>query len=287
MDTESTLGNSQMSAQNAGATPAGQPSSGSAWRHLTQANWFPPLVIGIVIIVVWSLTVTLLRLPTYLLPSPWQIATEMVQNVDLFVRNGYWTIIEALGGFFIGGSLGLLLGVVLAQSRFIERGCLPMIVGATTVPIVAFAPLVVVYVGTGIQSKIVVAAIVSFFPLCLYTLKGLLSTEPVLRDLFYSMAASRWDVFFRLRVPTSLPYVFTAMKQTSTLAVISAIIAEYIQADRGLGYIILQSSYVMDIPRMWSAVVYSSLMAIAFYGVVALLERRFVGWHSSFFEQRQ
>jgi NitT/TauT family transport system permease protein len=228
-----------------------------------------------------------LRLPTYLLPSPWQIVMELAQHYALFLRNGYWTLIEAMAGFALGGGTGLLLGIGLAQSRFMERGCLPYIVGATTVPIVAFAPLVVVYVGTGVQSKIVVAAIVSFFPLCLYTLKGLLSTDLVLRDLFYSLAASRWDVFFRLRLPTSLPYVFTAMKQTSTLAVISAIIAEYIQADRGLGYLILQSSYVMDIPRMWSAVVFSSLMAMLFYGLVVWLERRFVGWHSSLIDQRQ
>ena len=181
----------------------------------------------------------------------------------------------------------MILGAILALSKFLERGLLPYVVGATTVPIVAFAPLVIVYVGIGIQSKIVVAAIVSFFPLCLYTLKGLLSTNLVHRDLFYSLAASRWDVFFKLQVPTSMPFVMTAMKQTSTVAVIAAIIAEYIQADRGFGFLILQSSYVMDIPRMWTAVIFSSIMAMLFYGLVVLIERRFVGWHESLIEQRQ
>ena len=226
-------------------------------------------------------------LPTYLLPSPGRILTEMRQNIGVFARNGMWTLIEAVSGYLLGGMFGLLLGTALALSKFWERGCLPYIVGATTVPIVAFAPLVVIYVGFGMQSKIVIAAIVSFFPLCLYTLKGLLSTDLVQRDLFYSLAASRWDVFFKLQVPTSLPYVMTAAKQTSTVAVIAAIIAEYIQANRGFGYLILQSSYVMNIPRMWAAVIFSSLMAMSFYAVVVILERRLVGWHSSMIEQRQ
>lgn len=257
------------------------------WGREMVRVWAPPIIIFFVILALWSLVIVIFDLPTYLLPSPGRILTEMRQNIGVFARNGMWTLIEAVSGYLLGGMFGLLLGTALALSKFWERGCLPYIVGATTVPIVAFAPLVVIYVGFGMQSKIVIAAIVSFFPLCLYTLKGLLSTDLVQRDLFYSLAASRWDVFFKLQVPTSLPYVMTAAKQTSTVAVIAAIIAEYIQANRGFGYLILQSSYVMNIPRMWAAVIFSSLMAMSFYAVVVILERRLVGWHSSMIEQRQ
>ena len=158
---------------------------------------------------------------------------------------------------------------------------MPYVVGATTIPIVAFAPLVIIYVGFGIASKIVIAAIVSFFPLTLYTLKGMQSSDFIHRDLFYVLAASRFNVFIKLQLQSALPYIFTAMKQTSTIAVIAAIIAEYIQADRGFGYLILQSSYVMDIPRMWSAVLFSCVLAMSFYGLVVLVERKFVWWHSS------
>ena len=127
----------------------------------------------------------------------------------------------------------------------------------------------------------------AIFPIFYLAITHQDGTDLVLRDLFYSLAASRWDRFFKLQVPTSLPYVFTAMKQTSTVAVIAAIIAEYIQADRGYGYLILQSSYTMDIPRMWAAVLFSSLMAMIFYALVVLLERRLVGWHSSLVEPKQ
>lgn len=258
----------------------------SWWMRLRRSTWAPPIVIFFVIIAFWSAAVEIFDLPIYLLPPPHLIVREMVEHFDLFARNGLWTLLEAIVGFVFGGGAGFLLGALLAVSKFLERGCLPYVVGATTVPIVAFAPLVVVYVGTDVQSKMVIAAIVSFFPLCLYTLKGLLSTDLVQRDLFYSLAASRWDTFFRLQMPTALPYILTAMKQTSTVAVIAAIIAEYIQADRGFGYLILQSSYTMDIPRMWAAVVFSSLMAISFYALVVLLERRFAGWHVSQVEHK-
>lgn len=256
------------------------------WVRQAMRAYAPPVIFFVIILTLWSLAVIVLNLPTYILPSPLRIWDEIVKNTDVFVRAGLWTLLEAVAGYVIGGAIGLLLGTMLALSKFLERGLLPYIVGATTIPIVAFAPLVVIYVGTDVKSKIAIAAIVSFFPLCLYTLKGLQSTELVQRDLFYSLAASRWDVFFRLQWPTSLPYVLTAMKQTSTVAVIAAIIAEYIQADRGFGYLILQSSYTMNIPRMWSAVLFSSLMAMFFYAIVVYIERRLVAWHSSLIEQR-
>lgn len=257
--------------------------SASKWVH---KQWFPPLVIFILLLVSWVLVIEIFNVPQYLLPSPGSILREMVQSFEVFVRNGAVTLLSAILGYIIGGTLGLLLGTLLSLSKFMERGLLPFIVGSTTVPIVAFAPIVVVYVGAGIQSKIVVAAIVSFFPLCLYTLKGLLSTDLTQRDLFYSLAASRRHVFFKLQVPTALPYIMTAMKQTSTVAVVSAIVAEYIQANVGFGFLILQSSYVMNIPRMWTSVLYSSMMAMVFYFIIVIIERKVVPWHESMVEDK-
>ena len=248
--------------------------------------WAPPIIIFFIIFFIWVFVIKVFEIPSYLLPSPDSIFSEMIDSFDVYIRNGAITLFSAILGYLIGGTLGLLLGTILALSKFLERGLLPYIVGATTVPIVAFAPIVVVYFGPGLQSKIAVAAIVSFFPLCLYTLKGLLSTDLTQRDLFYSLAASRRQVFFKLQVPTALPYIMTAMKQTSTVAVVSAIVAEYIQANRGFGFLILQSSYVMDIPRMWTSVVYSSMMAMIFYFIIIIIERKVVPWHESMVEER-
>jgi len=259
---------------------------GSSKKILRLPSWSPPVIIFVAIIVIWVVFIELFKIPTYLLPSPKQIVLEMIRNLPMFLKNGQWTMIEAVSGFILGGGFGFLLGVFLTISKFWEKGCLPYIIASTTVPIVAFAPLVVVYVGFGIQAKIVIAAIVSFFPLCLYTQKGLMSTDLVQRDLFYSLAASRKDQFFKLQLPTSLPYVLTAMKQTSTVAVVSAIIAEYIQADRGFGYLILSSSYQMNIPRLWASIIFSSIMAITFYVIVVIIEKRLLSWHSSMVDQK-
>ena len=250
-------------------------------KKLIELKWFPPIFFLIILFAIWVGSIVVFKIPTYLLPSPLKIYKEIVQNLSLFAFNGYWTLVEAVAGYLLGGSFGFLLGSLLAYSKFFERGFLPYVVGATTIPIVAFAPLVIIYVGFGIASKIVIAAIVSFFPLTLYTLKGMQSSDLIHRDLFYVLAASRFNIFIKLQLQSALPYIFTAMKQTSTIAVIAAIIAEYIQADRGFGYLILQSSYVMDIPRMWSAVLFSCLLAMSFYGLVVLIERKFVWWHSS------
>ena len=250
-------------------------------KKLIELKWFPPIFFLILLFVVWVGSILIFKIPTYLLPSPLKIYNEIAQNLYLFISNGFWTLVEAVAGYLLGGGFGFLLGSLCAYSKFFERGLLPYIVGATTIPIVAFAPLVIIYVGFGIASKIVIAAIVSFFPLTLYTLKGMQSSDFIHRDLFYVLAASRFNVFIKLQFQSALPYIFTAMKQTSTIAVIAAIIAEYIQADRGFGYLILQSSYVMDIPRMWSAVLFSCLLAMSFYGLVVLFERRYVWWHSS------
>ena len=250
-------------------------------KKLVELKWFPPIFFLILLFTLWVGSIVIFKIPTYLLPSPIKIYKEIVQNINLFAFNGFWTLIEAVAGFLFGGLFGFILGSLLAYSKFFEKGLLPYVVGSTTIPIVAFAPLVIIYVGFGIASKIVIAAIVSFFPLTLYTLKGMQSSDLIHRDLFYVLAASRFKIFIKLQFYSALPYIFTAMKQTSTVAVIAAIIAEYIQADRGFGYLILQSSYVMDIPRMWSAVLFACLLAMSFYGIVVLIERKFVWWHSS------
>ena len=200
-------------------------------KKLVELKWFPPIFFLILLFTLWIGSIVIFKIPTYLLPSPIKIYKEIVQNFNLFAFNGFWTLIEAVAGFLFGGLFGFILGSLLAYSKFLEKGLLPYVVGSTTIPIVAFAPLVIIYVGFGIASKIVIAAIVSFFPLTLYTLKGMQSSDLIHRDLFYVLAASRFKIFIKLQFYSALPYIFTAMKQTSTVAVIAAIIAEYIQAD--------------------------------------------------------
>jgi NitT/TauT family transport system permease protein len=186
------------------------------------------------------------------------------------------------GSEFLKTRLGRWLQVVLVFVIFIAVwfGSIKLF-AATNIPIVAFAPVVVIYFGFGIESKIVVAGFISFFPMCINTLKGLKSADVVHRDLFYSFAASRTDLFFKLRLPSALPFIFAALRQTATASVLAAVVAEFIQASQGLGWLILTSAYVMDMPRLWATVVVSSVIAILFYSIVAFIERRAIPWHAS------
>ena len=126
-------------------------------KKLIELKWFPPIFFLILLFAVWIGSILIFKIPTYLLPSPLKIYKEIAQNLYLFAFNGFWTLVEAVAGYLLGGSFGFLLGSLLAYSKFFERGFLPYVVGATTIPIVAFAPLVIIYVGFGIASKIVIA----------------------------------------------------------------------------------------------------------------------------------
>lgn len=240
-----------------------------------------PIVVTFIIFVsAWSLLIRVFDIPTYLLPAPRLLIKEFL-NYRMFLRHAGVTLLEAVVGFAIGNTLGFIIAVVMSYSPTLERSLMPYIITATNIPIVAFAPVVVIYFGFGIESKIVVAGFISFFPMCINALKGLQSADVVLRDLFYSFSASRVDRFFKLQLPSALPFIFTALRQTATGSVLAAVVAEFIQAAQGLGWLILTSAYVMNMPRLWATVLVSSMIALLFYSLVGILERRAIPWHAS------
>jgi NitT/TauT family transport system permease protein len=173
---------------------------------------------------------------------------------------------------------GGLLAVAFVHSRSLELGVYPYAIALKTVPIVAIAPLLVVWCGNGILPKVIVSAIISFFPVVVNTTKGLRSVDTEAFDLFDSMSASRGQVFWKLRVPSALPYLFAALKISCTLAVIGAIVGEFSGADKGLGFFILISSYRLETVDMFVGILVSSLLGILFFYGVALVEHLVVPW---------
>jgi NitT/TauT family transport system permease protein len=238
-----------------------------------------PLVF-IAFIILWELIIILFKVPTYILPAPHMVGNELL-DYKVFLKHSGITLLEAFVGFIVGGSIGFIIAVILDTSTFLERSFMPYIIAATNIPIVAFAPVVVIYFGFGMESKMVVAAFISFFPMCIHTLKGLKSSDVVHKDLFFSFAASKSETFFKLRLPTALPFIFTALKQTATGSILAAVVAEFMQAAQGLGWLILTSAYVSNMPRLWATVVVCSALAILFYQVIVLIERYSIPWHSS------
>lgn len=187
-----------------------------------------------------------------------------------------FTFREAIAGFLLGGLLGFLLGTLFAHVTLLERGCMPYVVASQTVPILAIAPMVVIWLKAGWISVAVIAAYLTFFPVAINTLRGLRSPDPMALELMHSYAASRSEILWKLRVPAALPYIFTALKISATASVVGAIIGELPSGIRGgLGGAILNfnSFYISGPQRLWAAIIASAAVGIAFYLLVTLAER--------------
>jgi NitT/TauT family transport system permease protein len=196
--------------------------------------------------------------------------------VTVLLQAAAFTAREAVVGFLLGASTGFLLGIVLARSRVLERGLLPYIVASQTVPILAIAPMVVVWMGVGLFSVAVIAAYLTFFPVTINTLRGLRSADPRAHELMSSYAAGRWSVLWKLEVPASMPYLFTALKIAGPASVVGAIIGELPSSIQGgLGGAILNFNqyYVANPPALWATNIVAAVLGLAFFGTVVLAER--------------
>lgn len=245
-----------------------------------EAIW-PPLVTLFVGLTVWEASCRIFAIPVYILPSPLQIWLAFSGNPLPLLGHAGITLFEAVSGFLIGSVAGAMLGTVFAYSSVIARGFLPFIIAANTIPVVAIAPIIILWFGSGLGSKIAVTAFLSFFPLALNMMKGLQSYDRTVMDVFHVAAATPVQRFFKMRLPSALPYVFVGLKLNVTFSVIGAIVAEFVQADRGLGFVIMTTYRTLAMPRLWAAMIVSALIGILFFAVIAALERWVVPWHAS------
>jgi NitT/TauT family transport system permease protein len=218
------------------------------------------------------------------LPHLWEIGLAFINParrngpplISVLVDAAIYTFREAVVGFLFGAALGLLLGVLFAHFRLLEQGCLPYIVASQTVPILAIAPMVIIWLKAGWLSVAVIAAYLTFFPVTINTLRGLRSPDPMALEIMHSYAASRWAVLWKLRFPAALPYMFTAFKISATASVVGSIIGELPSGIRsGLGGAILNFNqyYISGPGRLWAAIVMSALVGILFYLIVTAAER--------------
>jgi NitT/TauT family transport system permease protein len=188
------------------------------------------------------------------------------------------TLVEVAGGLLIGGSLALAMGYVVAKSRLLSSILSPIIVASQAIPIVAVAPLLAIWFGYGLTPKIVTSTLIVFFPVLISVAAGIGSIEPNLRDLMRSLQASRRQMFLKLEVPAALPMVFSGLRVGATLSVIGAIVGDFVNSDRGLGFLIKQGNGEYDTARTFVALFTLVSIALILYGSVALIERRALAW---------
>jgi NitT/TauT family transport system permease protein len=231
-------------------------------------------------ILIWQIMVEFRGYAPYILPPPGQVWTRFVQALfdGTLLRHGMVTLSEVLAGLAIGVTTATILGYLLAKSPQLERFLSPYIVASQSVPIVAIAPLLVIWFGPGLYSKILICALIVFFPVLINTVVGMRSVPENLRELMRSLQATRWQTFTMLEVPASLPVFLGGLRIGATLSVIGAVVGEFVGSDRGLGFLISVGRGLYDTALVFVSVFTLIVMAMSLYGLVLLLETRLLSW---------
>jgi ABC-type nitrate/sulfonate/bicarbonate transport system permease component len=243
------------------------------------ARLLPPVLFSLLVLGAWQAYTELADISPLLLPSPWAVAGSVVDNASLFADNAVVTLQEILVGFALGSATGIALAVLLTSSRLAERAVYPWLVASQMVPIVAVAPILVVWFGFTMIPKVVVVALVCFFPVVVNTTDGLESVDPDMVRLMRTLGMSRPRIMRSVRVPSALPYVFSGLKVAMALAVIGAVFGEWVGASEGLGYLMLALNNQLATVDLFAAVLVLSLMGIALFFLVGLVERLAIPWH--------
>ncbi|WP_237143695.1 ABC transporter permease [Phyllobacterium zundukense] len=246
-------------------------------RKKARGPWierYSAVILAAVLLAAWQILVPLSGLSEFVLPTPLAIATRIVNDLPLLATHAYVTLFEVIAGFAMGVFIGIPLALAIFYSRAFERAIYPILVALQTVPKVALAPLLVLYLGYGWAPKITLAFLISFFPIVISTVVGLQSLDKNLVNLVRSMGASEWQTFFKVRLPAALPNIFGGFKVAVSLAVIGAVIGEYVAAERGLGYLQLQANSLFDTTLNFATVVTISGLGVMLYFIINFVERR-------------
>ena len=247
-------------------------------------RWGLPTLVLAALVGVWQVLASsgaladVFNVEPFLVPSPAEIASALWDNRSLLAENAWVTMKEIFFGFLIGLAVGLAFGFVLRPFETLRLGFYPLIVGSQAIPIIVFAPILVVWFGYGIGPKLAVVALVCFFPIAVATADGLRSVDPEATKMMRSLDASRSQLLWRLEAPTALPFTFSGAKIGVTFAPIAAVFGEWVGADSGLGHLILQDNAQLETARVFAAAFLLSAIAILLYGLIALAERRVVDW---------
>jgi putative hydroxymethylpyrimidine transport system permease protein len=253
-------------------------------RSQRAKRWLLPALLLATLIGAWQLAAStgalasVLGVEDFLVPSPDEIARSMGDNRSLLAENAWVTLREILFGLGFALVVGLLFAVLMHLSETIRYAAYPLIVASQTIPIVVIAPILLVWFGFGIGPKLVIVALICFFPITVNGLDGLRSTDPSAIKLMRSLDASRWQIFRRVEAPNALPNLFTGAKIAVVLAPIGAVFGEWVGGSSGLGHLILTDNAQLEVAREFAAVVVLSAIALVLIGLLALAERRIVTW---------
>jgi len=252
----------------------------AAAARLLVALWPPALVLAAVFALWWLVTAQQ-WVPDYLVPTPAQVFDTMRDQWAMLVHNSWVTLYETLLGFGLAVALGIGTAVLIAYSRGFDKAIYPLVLFAQVIPKIAIAPLLVVWFGTDLRPKVILAVLIAFFPVVVSGVAGLRSTDPELLDLSATMGGSRWHSFCKIRFPNSLPHLMSGVKVAVTLAVVGAVVGEFVGASEGLGYVLLLANGQIDAPLLFATLILMSAIGIALFALVDVAEALLIPWHAS------
>jgi NitT/TauT family transport system permease protein len=246
-----------------------------------EALWRPAILLGAAFAFWWYLAARDVA-PDYLLPTPPEVWHGFLENRSLLLRNSWTTLYETVVGFALACLLGLVTAVLIAYSRTMDKALYPLVLVAQVIPKIAIAPLLVVWFEvTDPRPKIMLAVLISFFPVVVSGVAGLRSTDPELLDLSATMGAGRIRTFYKIRFPNALPHLMSGFKVAITLAVVGAVVGEFVGASKGLGYVLLLANGNLDAPLLYADLILMSIIGILLFAVIEVAEALLIPWHAS------
>ncbi len=243
------------------------------------ANYGPTLIVLITLLALWQVYVQVSRISPLFLPSPTAIIAALVQNWPIIYDNTVQTLLETVLGILLATLFGLAMAILLDVSSWMRRTIYPLLVTSQTIPMIALAPLLLIWIGYDIRSKLIVVIIYCFFPIAVAVADGLASVEPELINLLRSMRATRWQILWMVRLPAAMPSFFSGLRIAATYSVVGAIFGEYVGAEKGLGIYMQRATNSFATAQVFAAILVTAVLSLLLFGLVSLIERIALPWY--------
>ncbi|QRG09156.1 ABC transporter permease [Xanthobacter dioxanivorans] len=246
-----------------------------------QKAWVRPALLMIVLVILWDLAIKVFQIPAYQVPSPIDVAVTLYKEWPLLLREAVPTTTATLAGFLLSAAFGIPVAMLIASSKTVESYVYPLLVFSQSIPKVAIAPLFVVWFGFGIFPKVIAAFLLGFFPVVVSAVQGFKSVDPDLMDLARSMEAKKFQTFRMVSLPFATPAIFAGLKVSVTLAVVGAVVGEFVGSNSGIGFLLQRSIGNFELPMMFAALVVLALIGMILFWLVDVVERFAIPWHAS------
>jgi len=250
-------------------------------RRVLASAWIRPLIFLVLLIVGWDLVIRIFHIPAYQIPTPWDVVTTLWHDWPNLLAQAWPTTVSTVWGFLLSAAFGIPMAMLIAGSRTVESYVYPLLVFSQSIPKVAIAPLFVVWFGFGMLPKVLCAFLLGFFPVVVSAVQGFKSVEPDMLDLARAMEAGPLQTFRMIQLPHAMPAIFAGLKVSITLAVVGAVVGEFVGSNSGIGFVLQRSIGNFDLPTMFAALVILALMGVILFWIVDVIERFSIPWHSS------